>query len=90
MCIHRIYIYTWWSFCRTYATKHTVLHYMLWIIVTKKHGLVIAVQRIIMGNNPIYTAAMHLCPSHRSRHISRVLGVVQLMYVGCCSKGLLV
>ena len=60
------------------------------LMIKQTRGLVVSVQRIIMGRNPIHGVLFLLCPSHRSRHISRVLGVVQLMYVGCCSKGLLV
>ena len=40
-----------------------------------------------MSRNPIHAVAMLLRPSPRSRHISCVLGVVQLMYVGCCKEG---
>ena len=55
----------------------------------KEYGLVVAVQRVVMGGDPIDAALMRLGPNHRPLQISSVLGIVQLVYVRCCGEGLL-
>ena len=53
------------------------------------HDLVVAVQREVMGSDPIDAALMCLGPDHRPLQISSVLGIIHLVYVRCCGKGLL-
>ena len=55
----------------------------------KEYGLVVAVQRVVMGGDPIDAALMRLGPNHRPLQISSVLGIVQLVYVRCRGEGLL-